>query len=80
MSPNSLLPFSLFLSSFLPLSLLPSFSLSPYRDPVRLPTSNMILDRSTIAQHLLNDETGNPIFFTVFSALFNNVMMPSTYS
>jgi U-box domain len=28
------------------------------RDPVRLPTSNIVVDRSTIAQHLLNDETG----------------------
>ena len=28
------------------------------RDPVRLPTSGNIVDRSTIAQHLLNDETG----------------------
>jgi ubiquitin conjugation factor E4 B len=27
------------------------------RDPVRLPTSGSIVDRSTIAQHLLNDET-----------------------
>jgi ubiquitin conjugation factor E4 B len=28
------------------------------RDPVRLPTSGNILDRLTISQHLLNDETG----------------------
>eukprot|EP00595_Chromulina_sp_UTEXLB2642_P000535 CAMPEP_0196763330 /NCGR_PEP_ID=MMETSP1095-20130614/3861_1 /TAXON_ID=96789 ORGANISM="Chromulina nebulosa, Strain UTEXLB2642" /NCGR_SAMPLE_ID=MMETSP1095 /ASSEMBLY_ACC=CAM_ASM_000446 /LENGTH=74 /DNA_ID=CAMNT_0042116281 /DNA_START=2971 /DNA_END=3195 /DNA_ORIENTATION=+ len=27
------------------------------KDPVRLPTSNMIIDRSSIAQHLLNNET-----------------------
>ena len=48
--------FFLFSSSFfflipLPLPL-------PHRDPVRLPTSNIVVDRSTIAQHLLNDETG----------------------
>ncbi len=28
------------------------------RDPVMLPTSGNIVDRSTITQHLLNDETG----------------------
>lgn len=28
------------------------------RDPVYLPTSSNIVDRSTITQHLLNDETG----------------------
>lgn len=28
------------------------------RDPVFLPTSSNIVDRSTISQHLLNDETG----------------------
>jgi ubiquitin conjugation factor E4 B len=27
-----------------------------YRDPVRLPTSKNIVDRSTIAQHLLNEQ------------------------
>ena len=27
------------------------------RDPVRLPTSDNIVDRATIYQHLLNDET-----------------------
>ena len=30
-------------------------------DPVKLPTSSTILDRSTIAQHLLNDETGTSV-------------------
>ena len=30
------------------------------RDPVRLPTSNTIVDRATIAQHLLNVDTGKP--------------------
>jgi ubiquitin conjugation factor E4 B len=30
------------------------------RDPVRLPTSNTIVDRATIAQHLLNVDTGTP--------------------
>jgi len=29
------------------------------RDPVRLPTSGTIVDRSTIAQHLLNNEIGS---------------------
>jgi hypothetical protein len=29
------------------------------RDPVYLPTSSNIVDRATIAQHLLNDETGD---------------------
>lgn len=29
------------------------------QDPVLLPTSGMIVDRSTITQHLLNNETGN---------------------
>ena len=28
------------------------------RDPVRLPTSKTIVDRATIAQHLLNTDTG----------------------
>ena len=28
------------------------------RDPVKLPTSGNVVDKSTIAQHLLNDETG----------------------
>ena len=28
------------------------------REPVKLPTSGNIVDKSTIAQHLLNDETG----------------------
>lgn len=28
------------------------------KDPVRLPTSKNIVDRSTIAQHLLNTDTG----------------------
>ena len=28
------------------------------RDPVRLPTSDHIVDRATIYQHLLNDEKG----------------------
>ena len=28
------------------------------RDPVRLPTSGNVVDRSTISQHLLNDEKG----------------------
>jgi hypothetical protein len=28
------------------------------RDPVCLPTSNIVVDRSTIAQHLLNAEIG----------------------
>jgi hypothetical protein len=28
------------------------------RDPVLLPTSGNIVDRATITQHLLNDETG----------------------
>jgi ubiquitin conjugation factor E4 B len=32
------------------------------RDPVRLPTSGNIVDRATIAQHLLNDEKGNCLF------------------
>jgi ubiquitin conjugation factor E4 B len=31
------------------------------RDPVRLPTSGHIVDRSTISQHLLNDEKGTLI-------------------
>jgi hypothetical protein len=51
---------------------------------VRLPTSNMILDRSTIAQHLLNDETGCSLFFTFFSAHFSAhfsyLMIPFTYT
>lgn len=29
------------------------------RDPVKLPSSGQIVDRATIAQHLLNDSTGN---------------------
>jgi hypothetical protein len=36
------------------------------RDPVRLPTSGNIVDRSTIAQHLLNDETGRSAYFTAY--------------
>jgi ubiquitin conjugation factor E4 B len=35
------------------------------RDPVRLPTSGTIVDRSTIAQHLLNVDHGK-IYFTVW--------------
>lgn len=27
------------------------------RDPVRLPTSGVVMDRASIARHLLNDET-----------------------
>lgn len=38
------------------------------RDPVRLPTSGTIVDRATIAQHLLNVETGT---FQLFSSLFS---------
>jgi hypothetical protein len=36
------------------------------KDPVRLPTSNMTVDRATIAQHLLNAEHG---LFIVFDSL-----------
>ena len=32
------------------------------RDPVRLPTSKTIVDRATIAQHLLNTDTGKFLF------------------
>jgi ubiquitin conjugation factor E4 B len=33
------------------------------RDPVRLPTSNTIVDRSTIAQHLLNVDIGTDLYY-----------------
>ena len=32
---------------------------------MRLPTSNIVVDRSTIAQHLLNDETGQLFLFSL---------------
>ncbi len=35
------------------------------KDPVRLPTSGNIVDRSTITQHLLNDETGMSYFIRI---------------
>lgn len=33
------------------------------RNPMLLPTSNIIIDKSTISQHLLNEETGNSFCF-----------------
>jgi ubiquitin conjugation factor E4 B len=44
------------------------------KNPVRLPTSNTIVDRSTIAQHLLNVDTGFIQFFVyIFKyVIFNN--------
>lgn len=52
------------------------------RDPVRLPTSKTIVDRATIAQHLLNTDTGTlrplnvcvvscPIYLFILSDPFN---------
>jgi ubiquitin conjugation factor E4 B len=40
------------------------------RDPVRLPTSGQVVDRSTISQHLLNNEIGTRCVVGVFSLLF----------
>lgn len=40
------------------------------RDPVLLPTSGNIVDRSTIAQHLLNNETGMNFFLDCFPFQF----------
>jgi hypothetical protein len=37
------------------------------RDPVFLPTSSNIVDRATITQHLLNDETGEQTNWTLGS-------------
>lgn len=46
------------------------------RDPVRLPTSGNVVDRSTIAQHLLNDETGiNPLFLTRFFLFYEYLII-----
>lgn len=45
------------------------------RDPVRLPTSGTIVDRSTIAQHLLNVETG-ALWLISFSVLFISLTDP----
>lgn len=43
------------------------------RDPVYLPTSSNIVDRATIAQHLLNDETGDRTRRTLLSSLSSAV-------
>lgn len=37
------------------------------RDPVRLPTSKTIVDRATIAQHLLNTDTGKFLKFIILN-------------
>lgn len=39
------------------------------RDPVRLPTSGQIVDRSTISQHLLNNEIGKNIKIVIVKSM-----------
>jgi ubiquitin conjugation factor E4 B len=43
------------------------------RDPVRLPTSGNIVDRATIAQHLLNDEKGTEFHIVYIAFIFTSV-------